>query len=374
MNILYLATSVLPSKSANSVHVMKMSNSFSKITKTSLIARGSREDISGDFIKDYYGVDGDFKIKKSAVGKKGKKFIYSVPYIIKELLRHDKKESVIYARDLYGCILAMMMGYYVIYESHGITSSKKSYFLEKTLFKSNKFIQLVVISNALKNLYMSGDYGLVSDRVTVAHDAADVPKSYQDSCIERNKVKVTYIGHLYKGRGIDIIISAAKRLPELDFEIVGGNKDDITYWEANSSSNVTFIGHVKPSETFLYRQGADILVMPYQSSVSVEGGGDTSKWMSPMKLFEYMSSKKPIVSSDLPVLREVLNEENSVLVSPNIVDEWVEAISNLSTKENLRKEISEKAYLDFIANYTWDNRAKRIYKIICDRVSLNFKV
>jgi len=112
-----------------------------------------------------------------------------------------------------------------------------------------------------------------------------------------------------------------------------------------------------PKETHLYRNSFDILLAPYSSNVAVSGdsNSDTSRFMSPLKIFEYMSSCKPIVASDLTVLKEILNSNNSLLVNPDDENEWVCAILKLHDK-NERYKISRQAYLDF-QNYTWTNRA-----------------
>ncbi|MCD8568755.1 MAG: glycosyltransferase [Geovibrio sp.] len=83
--------------------------------------------------------------------------------------------------------------------------------------------------------------------------------------------------------------------------------------------------------------------------------------MSPLKIFEYMASKKPIICSDLPVLREVLNENNSILVQCDSTGEWVEAISRLKD-EQLRGKLAAKAYDDFSEHYTWLKRAESVLK------------
>ena len=103
--------------------------------------------------------------------------------------------------------------------------------------------------------------------------------------------------------------------------------------------------------------------MPYQDKVSINvKGQDTSKWMSPLKLFEYMSVKKPIISSNLPVLREVLKSNyNCKLVKYNNIIEWNKAINIIYTNQNYAKYLSNNAYNDFINNYTWEIRAIKIY-------------
>jgi glycosyltransferase involved in cell wall biosynthesis len=62
----------------------------------------------------------------------------------------------------------------------------------------------------------------------------------------------------------------------------------------------------------------DVVVLPLQKWVGTlpEGGQDISRWTSPLKLFEYMAHEKPIVASDLAVLREVIEPENNALIAP----------------------------------------------------------
>ena len=104
------------------------------------------------------------------------------------------------------------------------------------------------------------------------------------------------------------------------------------------------------------------LLAPYEKKVSIFGNSksDTSKFMSPLKIFEYMSHKKPIIASDLPVIREVLNDKNSILVEPDNIDLWIKSLKKLRVSKN-RELIASKALIDF-RNYTWNNRANLVIK------------
>jgi glycosyltransferase involved in cell wall biosynthesis len=147
---------------------------------------------------------------------------------------------------------------------------------------------------------------------------------------------------------------------------VGGLKEDIEYWKNYSKNlnldNVYFYGFVPPKETLKYRNSFDILLAPYAKKVSISGSseGDTSKFMSPLKIFEYMSHKKPIIVSDLPVLREILNEKNSILVKSDDVQTWVNSIKKLQDLKN-RELIANQALSDF-NNYSWKKRALLVLK------------
>jgi len=81
--------------------------------------------------------------------------------------------------------------------------------------------------------------------------------------------------------------------------------------------------------------------------------------MSPIKMFEYLASGVPIISSNLPVLCEVLNNRNSILVHPEDLDEWIEAIKKIKNDLVLSKYLVDNALND-IKKYSWNERAKKI--------------
>ena len=74
-----------------------------------------------------------------------------------------------------------------------------------------------------------------------------------------------------------------------------------------------------------------------------------------------MSHKKAIIASDISVLREVLNEKNSILVKSDDIKAWISAIERLR-KPSIRKEIEDQAFKDFQI-YSWSNRVNKILMI-----------
>ena len=127
--------------------------------------------------------------------------------------------------------------------------------------------------------------------------------------------------------------------------------------------NVTFHGFVTPAEADDYRLSFDVLIAPYQNKVAVNstGSSDTAAWMSPLKIFEYMACARPIVCSDLPVLREVLSHgHNALLCSPADAGEWLGALERLRADPVLRQQLAANARADFEARYSWRGRARKV--------------
>ena len=102
--------------------------------------------------------------------------------------------------------------------------------------------------------------------------------------------------------------------------------------------------------------------MPYQRRVSIGiKDSDTAQWMSPLKMFEYLSSNKPIISSNLPVLKEVLEDkQNALLVECDDLVSWGEALQSLIDDQQLRVKLAAASYELYLRNYTWSERARQI--------------
>lgn len=99
---------------------------------------------------------------------------------------------------------------------------------------------------------------------------------------------------------------------------------------------------------------ADVLVLPNKS-----GWRESELFTSPMKLFEYMASGKPVVASSLPSIREILSDNNAFLVQPNNPAELARGIETLISNPELGKKLAAQALAD-VAQYSWEMRAKKI--------------
>ncbi len=196
---------------------------------------------------------------------------------------------------------------------------------------------------------------------SIEHNLTDLFPGFLKSSFD-----VGYIGAFYQGRGLDIVLSIASRLPEISFHLAGGQIEELKQLAPGSEvpSNIHVYGFISPSETYQFRNSCDLLLAPYhRSGVSVSNRGDTSQFMNPIKIIEYMSAQKPIVASDLPAIREVLDKGCALLVDPDSPQEWIEAIKELSLNPSLRDTLSHKSYQRFKASLTWNKRAEKLISI-----------
>jgi glycosyltransferase involved in cell wall biosynthesis len=175
-------------------------------------------------------------------------------------------------------------------------------------------------------------------------------------------LQVGYFGSLYKGRGVELIPKLARRMPQVDFHVVGGEEHEVDRWTARCRfPNVFFHGFIRQNRIHRYRNACDVLLAGYQRRVMMYGEptSDSSAYMSPVKIFEYMASGKAIVASDLPAVREVLTDDSAMLVAPDDVDAWQNAIERFDDPVR-RRTFGEAARRRFQNRFTWRIRAQRV--------------
>ncbi len=364
-SLCYFSSAKIPSRDANSVHVMKMCSAFSRVfDEVILYARHSHE--LQDNVFAYYGVQDTFRLK--LISCLPVSYISNALYAFQvrwNFFLNSNGSQFVFGRDLLSLFLIRNKSSFA-YESHALPCSRIHRAVEKNLLKSRNFRFMVVISEALKNDYIKVFPWLDKNLIVVLHDAADIVEV--PDRIRKNQedppANIGYVGHLYKGRGIELIGEMAMRLPDVQFHIIGGRETDIDYYKTLFSllDNISLHGHVPNGVLSTYYSKMDILLAPYQRSVGVARKGiDTSRWMSPMKIFEYMMTKRAIIASDIPVLKEVLRDrENCLLCESDDVDAWVSSIENLIEHPELFDVLTANAYEEVTLHYTWDNRARKI--------------
>ncbi len=373
MRITYLSRSLLPSKTANSVHVMKMCQALAQNGhKVNLVASG-RIKANNRAVYDFYGVKDNFELTLLR-GKSDNVFgliVYLLNFYF-YLKKLKNPPDLFYGRDIFTLALATCLFKDIPYclEVHKPPTSIVHALITARLMSKKKLIALVVITNALKEEYCRRYPAVPEQKIVVAPDGADIPEREQRRKQKSgsSRLVIGYVGSLYPGRGMEIVCQLAQRLTQYDFHVIGGAEKDVERWRKTciSLENIYFKGFVPHGELKRQYDEIDIVLAPYQKKVTVAGGGgDTARWMSPLKIFEYMAYGKPIIASDLPALKEVLTHgDNALLCPPNRLDDWVKAVQLLAEDQNLRDRLAAAAFSCLQEKYTWEKRAARIVDLL----------
>jgi len=365
MKILYVSTSTLPSESANSVHVMKMCQGFAK-NGHDVTLMGIAGTTKLDPFK-FYDVDEIFKVVLSKPMSGTKRFSYlvsSIHRIFGAIKERKKNYDIIYTRWLLAAYIFSKSKNKVIFEYHGEKTGKLSGYFEKKMIEKNRTTKHVFITHALRNHYLE-KYPFLKNRVTVVlPDAAD--KKEIVTSTDRENLTCGYIGSFKEGKGVDIVVRLAEKLPGTIFHIVGGSEAEISrYKQESNSKNIIWHGFLNQEMAMeILEKEIDIALLPNKASIKTDDKNDIGSWTSPMKLFEYMSYGKAILASDLDVLKEVLmHQKNALLVNPADIDLWAENVMELQENRSLYSSISKQAKHELDTQYTWKIRANNSLKI-----------
>jgi len=376
----YISPSVLPSRSANSVHVMWQCDALVRAgAELTLYARRTVPDQTAliSALESAYGVNATRWRLVSYHSKVNRAETARTAALAVGDMAVQPRPDVILSRNLYAAFfLAVIQRRPLIFEMHQIDHGFRLQ-MQRAIM-SRPWVSTVAISEALAR-HLVAHHAIPRERIRVLHDAA--PRGMQPVPADARRKAMSalvpeasgdwtatcaYFGHLYAGRGIEIIEEMATARPRVFFLVIGGTETDLERLRAaNSRPNLFFLGHRPHGFARQAMAAADVLLMPYQTRVSIGlGDHDTAQWMSPMKMFEYLASGVPVISSDLPVLREVLDHDrNALLVPPDDVEGWVAALDRVIAEPDLARRLGAAGHSDYVERYTWDHRARALLAI-----------
>ncbi|MCK9361103.1 glycosyltransferase family 4 protein [Patescibacteria group bacterium] len=222
----------------------------------------------------------------------------------------------------------------------------------------------VVISEGLKKLLT--EKGVPSDRITVAHDGFD-PSAFEalpSKAIAREKLGLKpdeflllYSGHLYPWKGMDSLAPSFKDIPEgVRLLIVGGYPEDIERIKtaAGESPRVSFMGQKPREEVSAWLAAADAALLP--TSAKFEIG---KSYTSPLKLFEYLAAGLPVLTSDVPSSREILDESVASFFKADNGEDFLKKLDELRGRSWSAETSKEK-----VKPYSWKERGRHIGEFV----------
>jgi glycosyltransferase involved in cell wall biosynthesis len=378
MKVAVIAPTSIPARTANSLHVMKMCQALASLGHAVRLAapayhRGTANRPGWEQLAHHYGMQLAFPVDWLPAHPRLRRYDYAV-----RALRWARRQQadIIYTRLPQAAALASLLGDRTILETHDMPQGKMGPWLLRIFLRGSGARRLVVITRSLA-ASMELELGLPLNPpfTLIAADGVDLSRYANLPAAPQARLRLAafqgrqscftagYTGHLYAGRGGEQIIEMAERLPEITFLLAGGEPSDVARLQAQVETrkldNVIMTGFIPNADLPLYQAACDVLLMPYQAHVAASSGGDIAPYLSPMKLFEYLACGRAILSSDLPVLREVLNPKNAVLLQPDDIAAWAAAVQALQNDPGRCEGLGKQARRD-ASLYTWEARARAI--------------
>lgn len=366
--LIYIANIRLPTEKAHGIQIMEMCSAFSdQGLKVKLLVPRRFNSIKDDPFK-YHDVKKNFSISRLLCidlvrfGRIG--FLIQLVTFAEAVAWYAffTRGAIFYTRDELLALYLKFLGKKVVWEGH---TGQKNIIVKVLIRIGTKF---VVITDALKGLYLS--MGENKNKILVAPDGADIDRfdidlsksdARRELGLPQDKKIVLYKGHLYEWKGAHTMARSARYLDKnILCMFIGGTEADVASFKSQFGdiSNVLILGNKPRKETPVYQKAADILVIPNSAKEDV-----SKLYTSPMKMFGYMAGGVPIVASDLPSLREVLNEKTSYFFEPDNPLSLANEIKNIFSNYPQAVDRAAEA-LEEVRKYSWSNRAKKIIEFI----------
>ena len=375
MKIAYIVNARIPTEKAHGYQIAKMCSEFARQGAEVTLYVPERKNTISQNLFDYYSIErnfsvmavpcGDFVRFASLLGRFA--FVLQTKFFLRALRGIDiSKDTVTYTRDRHIASWYAGEGYRAFYDAHNFPEKGNESFVRSLRGVAG----IVCNSEGTAQEFVSREF----KNVLVAHNAVDLT----DFDIQENKASlrkrlglsldmklVTYVGHLYTWKGVDVLIDAAEASrgnKDTLFIIVGGTAKDVEKYkriiEAKGLSNVQLLGHKQKRDIPAYLRASDVLVIP-----NVPISKESSEYTSPIKLFEYMASGVPIVASDLPSMRAIVSEHEVSFVTPNDAKALAQAIQE-TIRAHAEAEVRSTLARSLVERFSWSSRAEAILNFL----------
>jgi glycosyltransferase involved in cell wall biosynthesis len=297
-----------------------------------------------------------FKLKKEFLSLSFYlKFIWHI-----KLKLLSTKASIIFAEDLYTLPFAVIFGklkrakiYYDSRELFGYLAGLKDKKLKQTFWKwIEKFFikkpDCVLVTGQMDSEFLKKEYGIKNIILL-----RNLPRYYKPTLnldlhshlqINNSKKIILYQGVLLKGRGIEKVYNVLENLPDHVFVIAGGGEYEEHYKKLatvmNLNDQVYFIGKLTQEDLPKVTASADI-------GVSLIENLSTSYYYAlPNKLFEYIMAEVPVIVSNLPQMKEVVEKYDvGFAIDFDNKTELVTAIKKLTEDTSLHESKKQNCHI-----------------------------
>ena len=361
MKIIYITTVRMPTERAHGLQIMKMCEAFARLGHDVELVVPRRDNELSDNPFEYYNVKQIFRI--TTVSARGFVAYDRVGFWLHRVsfayaaLKHaaHSDANLAYTRDEFIAWLLSFGSRRFVYEAH---EGRWNFVVRRA---AQRAALVSVLTRGLKEFFTSR--GVSEKKIVISPDAVDLkdfarPESREAARkrleLPLDKKVVMYIGLIDEWKGTDTFFEAADKLPrDIVPAVIGGRPEQLAKL-AEKYPRVRFLGFLPYRELASNQAAADLLILPNSARHAI-----SARDTSPLKLFTYMASGVPILASDLPSLREVLDEKTAVFFKPDDSGACARAIAEALANEDAMQARAREALIQVRA-YTSHTRAEKI--------------
>jgi len=372
MKLIYLTSKKYPGGTADHIFVKEMANAFGKVLRDDFLLILANN--ISEFFKDIHIVNVGLNNER---GRTVYYFFWLFFFIIKN--KHNSCGTVFFSNDpnLLSSLIVLRklfrFRYKICSEWHQLFDDWRDSFVATKsdfLIVTSRILRQAIVNKTKINPEKSF---VVYGGVHIEKYNIDQNRNFKKELhLPHDKILVAYVG-LFKTlgikKGIDTMINALEYLPEnIVMVFVGGTKEEIAeYQEQITNTKIfnrcVFIEKQSAETVSLYQKTVDILVIPNPDKPPF------NNYCIPMKIYEYLASRKPIIYSKFALLDEVLCDcaFDFVPENPKDLAEKILFVVDI----NNRDAVKQKAVLCYTKaeQWTWEKRARRIVGFLTTEAS-----
>ena len=284
-----------------------------------------------------------------------------------------RQADLVYTRNLWVAWLAVTFGQRVVFDHYRPWPDQipPLQFWLYRLMCHPRFLVNICHSDYTRAKYLA--LGIPPEKLQCIHNGFEPQRLQAAVSIESAKQKigvppgrktVIYTGRVNQKKGLNLVIEAAKTLPDYLFLLVGSYGDGPIEALARGIENIRIVPWQKADTLTDYIFAADVLLIPPSWQPLAKFGST----VLPLKLFFYLASGRPILAGETPDVMEVLRHgENAFLCPPDNVDALVAGLRTLLGDPLLASRLATVAQIES-QSLTWEARARRIFDLVSSRL------
>ena len=165
---------------------------------------------------------------------------------------------------------------------------------------------------------------------------------------------LAYTGNLDFRANYSLLRQLVSEHPEWSFVFIG-RYNESQYSDLSAFHNVHFLGEKSYPVIPRYLQYIDVCLMLYKDERDIG-------WPSPLKLFDYLASGKPIVSTPMSAIRDF----SDVILVANRCEEFSHMIS-LALQDSDPRKIAKR--IEYARDSSWEVRTRQVWSLIAETLS-----
>jgi glycosyltransferase involved in cell wall biosynthesis len=341
---------------------------------TLLLPQGSNDpDLAAGDMRDWFAVDGDFRVRQRRSRWAGDALHCTVPWLAQAYRdRAVRGAEVLYSRTP---VIAAIGGLAPVpWAADHYRPWPDVYPIVRPWLRRNvrrpECLGLILHSHYAAEAYRRA--GLPDDKLLVAHNGYDPPGEAPAKGTARAQLGLAadrpialYAGRINAAKGLDTLLALADRRPEVLFVLVGSERDGEIERAAAARRNVRVAPWAEPAALPAWLAAADVLLIP-PSRAPLERFGNC---VLPLKLYAYLAAGRPILAPASPDTAELLEHgRNAWLVPADDAEAAAAGLDRLLGDPGLAQRLSASA-LALSRTLTWDRRAERIEGFLHERLA-----